>query len=259
MIRNMIVAGCATGILLCGAGQTMAHFGMVIPSENIVTQQKKNIDINLSFSHPFELIGMDMVKPTRFYVVAEGEQTDLLNSLHEAEVMGHQGWATNFKVKRPGVYHFVMEPQPYWEPAEDLSIIHYTKTIVAAYGDDEGWDEPVGLPTEIVPMLRPFGNYAGNSFTGQVLIDGKPAANAEVEVELYNRDGKYQAPGDYHVTQVITADENGVFSFTCPKPGWWGFSALSEADYTIKNPEGEDKGVELGAVLWTYLNEYQLQ
>jgi len=257
MIRNMIAAGCAAGLLLCSTGQALAHFGMVIPSESIVTQKKKNIDLTLSFSHPFEMIGMDMVKPEQFYVMLDGEKTDLLGSLQEQQVMEHQGWATNFKVQRPGVYHFAMAPQPYWEPAEDVSIIHYTKTIVAAYGDDEGWAEPMGLPTEIVPMLRPFGNYAGNSFSGQVLIDGKPAANAEVEVELYNHDRSYAAPSDYHVTQVVAADENGVFSFTCPKPGWWGFAALSEADYTIKNPEGEDKGVELGAVLWIYLDEYQ--
>jgi cobalt/nickel transport protein len=28
---------------------------------------------------------------------------------------------------------------------------------------DKGWDEPVGLPTEIVPLLRPFDNYVGRS------------------------------------------------------------------------------------------------
>ncbi len=68
--------------------------------------------------------------------------------------MEHKGWKVRFVLPRPGVYQFVMEPTPYWEPAEDLSIIHYTKTIIPAFGDDEGWDEPVGLPTEIVPLLQ---------------------------------------------------------------------------------------------------------
>jgi len=36
-----------------------------------------------------------------------------------------------------------------------------------------------------------------------------------------------------------------------------GFSALNEADYTLKNPKGEAKAVELGAVLWIYMDEYQ--
>jgi len=56
---------------------------------------------------------------------------------------------------------------------------------------------------------------------------------------------------------VVRADANGVFAFTCPRAGWWGFAALNEADYTLKNPKGEDKGVELGAVLWVYMDEWQ--
>jgi len=251
------MTSCVAGLLLGTASQAMAHFGMVIPSDNIVTQQKKSVELSLSFSHPFELIGMDLNKPKKFYVSKDGKQTDLLGSLKEIKVMDHKAWQTNYRVKRPGVYHFAMVPKPYWEPAEDLSIIHYTKTIVAAFGADEGWDEPMGLPTEIVPLLRPFGNYAGNSFSGKVLMNGKPVPNAEVEVELYNQDGSLAAPSDYHVTQVVKADANGIFTFTCPRGGWWGFSALNEADYTLKNPKGEAKAVELGAVLWIYMDEYQ--
>ena len=257
MIRKMIMTSCVAGLFLGAASQAMAHFGMVIPSDNIVTQQKKSIDLTLSFSHPFDLVGMELVKPEKFYVMKDGKKTDLLGSLKESKTMGHKAWHTTYAVKRPGVYHFAMEPKPYWEPAEDVSIIHYTKTIVAAFGADEGWDEPMGLPTEIVPLLRPFGNYAGNSFTGKVLMNGKPVPEAEVEVEFYNYDGSLAAPSDYHVTQVIKADANGIFSFSCPKAGWWGFAALNEADYTLKNPKGEAKGVELGAVLWIYMDEYQ--
>lgn len=246
-------------LVLAGYGSAFAHFGMVIPSNNIMTQKVRTAAIAVSFSHPFELVGMDMVKPAKFYVVKGGVVTDLLSSLSQAQIMDHQGWQTTYRFKRPGVYQFVMEPVPYWEPAEDLSIIHYTKTIVAAYGADTGWDTPVGLATEIVPLLRPFGNYSGNSFVGQVLIKGKPAAHVNVEVEFYNEGGKVMAVSDYHVAQVIQTDSNGVFSFTCPRAGWWGFSALSEADYKLKDPQGKDKPVELGAVLWISLDEYKVK
>lgn len=231
-----------------------AHFGMVIPSTNIVDQRNKEINLDLSFSHPFESIGMDMAKPKQFYVFENGEKTDLLPLLQEAAVMQHAAWQTKQKIQRPGVYQYIMEPAPYWEPAEDIFIIHYTKTIVAAFGADEGWDQPVGLPTEIIPLLRPYGNYAGNSFTGQVLIDGAPAANSEVEVEFYNRQNLYSSPSDYHITQVVRTDQNGIFNFTCPLPGWWGFSALHEANYTLKDPENNDKNVELGAVIWVFFD-----
>lgn len=247
---------CCTAIFCLSAVPAFAHFGMVIPDQPIITQDAKSTKITLSFSHPFENVGMDLVKPSKFSVLANGISTDLLPALQPAQVMDKQAWSTNYTFTRPGIYQFIMEPTPYWEPAEDLSIIHYTKTIVPAFGDDVGWDEPAGLPTEIVPMLRPFGNYAGNSFCGQVLLKGNPVPGAEVEVEFYNQGAKYQAPTDYHITQVIKADSNGIFSFTCPLAGWWGFAALNEADYTIKDPDGNEKGVELGAVLWVYFNEY---
>ncbi len=259
MLKKMVSLFCA-GLLSAGlAGSALAHFGMVIPSENIVTPEKKSVDLTLSFSHPFEGQGMELVKPVTFYAVCQGRASNLLDSLKAVEVMGHGGWRTTYRIKRPGVYYFAMEPTPYWEPAEDVSIIHYTKTVVAAFGGDEGWGETLGLPTEIVPLTRPFGNYGGNAFTGRVLLKGQPVPNAEVEVEFYNRAEKYQAPSDYHVTQVVKADADGVFTFTCPQAGWWGFAALSEADYTLKDPAGNAKGVELGAVLWIYLDEYRQQ
>jgi len=238
------------------AQNCLAHFGMVIPEQNIINQEKKSTQFNLAFAHPFENIGMDLVKPKTFSVTARGTTTDLTQTLQPATFMDHHSWKTDFTFKKPGVYHFAMTPTPYWEPAEDVSIIHYTKTIIGAYGDDEGWDTPLGLPTEIIPLLRPFGNYAGNSFTGQILLGGKPAAAAQVEVEFYNEGNTLQAPSDYHVTQVIKADGNGVFNFTCPQVGWWGFAALNDADYTIKDPGGREKGVEIGAVLWIYLDKF---
>jgi len=236
-----------------------AHFGMIIPDQPIVSQDNKIAELTLSFSHPFENHTMNLDKPKRFFVTVNNKNTDLINTLEKIDLLDHSAWRSSYSFNRPGIYQFVMEPAPYWEPSEDLSIIHYTKTIVPAFGDDEGWDKPVGLPTEIVPLLRPFGNYAGNSFTGQVLVNDAPAAHAEVEVELYNPSGTYRAPSDYHVTQVVKANSEGIFTFTCPVAGWWGFAALTEADYTLKNPDGKDKPVELGAVLWTYFHPFTHQ
>ena len=247
----------AVFLLLLSSSLSSAHFGMIIPKQPQVAPQNRSIQLALSFSHPFEKTGMDLLKPAQFYVIKDGNKTDMLGSLKETKIMDRLGWLADYQVKRPGIYHFVMEPVPYWEPTEDLSIIHYTKVIIPAFGAEDGWDQPVGLATEIVPLLRPFGNYAGNSFTGQVLLNGKPHPNAEVEVELYNQEGKYRAVSDLHITQVVKADAAGIFTFSCPVPGWWGFAALSSADYTLKSPQGEDKQVELGAVLWIYMDAYE--
>ena len=248
----------ATGWILCFFSTPgFAHFGMVIPSDNMVMQNdNRTLTITVSFSHPFEGVGMDLERPEVFNVVSGGSPLVLLGTLNKTQVMGHTAWKADYRVQRPGVYVFYMEPKPYWEPAEDSYIIHYTKTVVAAFGDEEGWDEPVGLKTEIVPLTRPFGLYAGNVFQGIVTKDGKRVPFAEIEVEYYNEDGKAKASTDYMVTQVIKADKNGVFTYATPVPGWWGFAALGKADYKLKH-NGEDKDVELGAVLWVKFEPWQ--
>lgn len=256
MFRCVVKTALAAMLCLSLAAPALAHFGMAIPSQPAATMTQKKATVTFSFSHPFGGVGMELVKPKTCGVAFEGKTTDLLGQLKPATVMEHKSWSVDYAFKRPGVYTFFMEPKPYWEPAEDCSIIHYTKVMMPAFGGDEGWDEPVGLKTEIIPMLRPFGNYAGNTFTGLVLLDGKPVPGAEVEVELYNK-GRFTMPSEYHETQVIKADDAGVFSFTCPQPGWWGFAALNEADFTLADPSGAQKSVEIGAVFWTYMSPWQ--
>lgn len=234
-----------------------AHFGMIIPSDSMVMPtDNRNIQLQLSFSHPFENIGMDLARPDTFAVVAHGKQHDLLPALKAATVMEHRGWQASYKVTRPGVLVFYMQPQPYWEPAEDCYIVHHTKTVMAAFGDDEGWDTELGLKTEIVPLAKPFGLYAGNVFQGIVKMDGKPMPYTMVEVEYYNRDGRATAPTDYMVAQTIKADGNGVFTYAVPKEGWWGFAALNTADYKLKH-SGKEKDVELGAVIWVKFHKWE--
>ena len=245
------------GVFLVWTNPVYAHYGMVIPSDSMVMQNDNRVvNLKLSFSHPFEMVGMELVKPKVFAVMANGKKEDILGNLNKTQVMGHTAWMADYKITRPGIYVFYMEPTPYWEPAEDCFIIHYTKTVVTAFGDDEGWDKEIGLKTEIVPLAKPFGLYAGNVFQGIVKLDGKPVPYAEVEIEYYNKDKKYTAPTDYMVTQTIKADQNGVFTYSAPKAGWWGFAALTTADYTLKH-SGEDKDVELGAVIWVNFHDMQ--
>ena len=95
-------------LLPCSA---TAHFGMVIPAKNTVTPQIKSVSMKLSFSHPFEGIGMPLVKPAAFYVVKNNKKTDLMDLLQKSSLMNHLAWQAEYPVKRPGVYHFVMEPK----------------------------------------------------------------------------------------------------------------------------------------------------
>lgn len=250
-------------LLLLTATPALSHFGAIIPSDAIVTKtDSRTIGLEVKFIHPMEGHYMEMVKPKRFGVLHGGKRTDILatlkaakgNSLDHGEKFTF--WKTDYKIRRPGDYTFFVEPTPYWEPAEDLFIIHYTKVCINALGLESGWDEPVGLETEIVPFTRPYGLWAGNLFTGQVLLKGKPVPFAEVEIEYLNEgeEGKVHPPSDPYITQVVKADGNGVFSYAMPKAGWWGFSALSEADETMKH-NGVDKNIEIGAVYWVHTRD----
>jgi len=230
---------------------------MIIPDDNMIMQDdKRSVEIFLSFSHPFEMRGMPLEKPERFFVVKNSGKTDLKASLKKSEILDNPAWKTEYRIKRPGVHTFVMEPRPYWEPAENCFIIHYTKSVVAAFGDDEGWDREVGLKTEIVPLSRPFGLYAGNVFQGIVKLDGKAVPFAQVEVEYYNQRKNGAAPSDYMITQTVKADRNGVFTYAAPVAGWWGFAALNTSDRKMMHKEME-KEIELGAVLWVKFEKWQ--
>lgn len=251
--------------MVLAAAPAWAHFGAIIPSDEIVTRDDdKNLNVQIKFIHPLEGHYMQMVKPRQFGVMHDGQKIDLLGRLTKA--MGKSSdqnqsftfWLTDYQIRRPGDYTFFVEPTPYWEPAEDCFIVHYTKVCVNAFGLEQGWDDHAGLETEIIPFTRPYGLWTGNLFTGQVLRQGKPVPFAEVEVEYLNDSpgniSVVRPPADPYVTQLVKADANGVFSYAMPKAGWWGFAALSEADWKLEH-DGQEKGVEIGAVYWVYTRD----
>lgn len=242
-------------IVMFSFSLSWAHFGVIIPSDDIISKEdKKEISLQVKFIHPFEGHYMNMEMPKAFGVMVDGKKQDLLQTLKKTMVKGFTTWETSYKIKQPGDHIFYVEPSPYWEPAEETFIIHYTKVIVNALGKEEGWDAEVGLKTEIVPLTRPYGLWAGNVFQGIVKVDGKPVPYAEVEVEYYNEGGKVKAPDEPYITQVIKADANGVFTYAMPKAGWWGFAALSTANFKLKH-EDKEYPVEIGAVLWVKTRE----
>jgi cobalt/nickel transport protein len=251
-MKSMIKFGLLIALVLGLAAPALAHFGMVIPDKNLM-ERPGEIGLQFRFWHPMENSGMNLAKPKAAGVMTGGKKIDLLPSLKEMKQGKATWWKGSYKIKRPGDYIFYMEPQPYWEPAEDCFIIHYTKTIVDALSAEEGWEQPTGAKIEIIPLTRPYGLWAGNSFTGQVIYKGKPLAGADVEVECYNDKGDMQIPAPAYLAQVVRTDANGVFNMALPFPGWWGFAALTTDDVKIKK-DGKPKDVEVGGVLWIYLH-----
>jgi cobalt/nickel transport protein len=253
--KTTLAAALALGLTLAAA-PAFAHFQMIIPSDDMVAQgDDRNIHLDVMFWHPLESYGMNMERPARFGVaVRGGAKTDLLGSLKPVKMKDGEGkmrdaFEVDYTVKKPGDHVFYIEPQPYWEPSEDSFIVHYTKVVVNGLGMEVGWDEPVGLKAEIIPLTRPYGLWKDNVFQARVVKDGKPVPYPEVEVETYDPKGTIHPPSDTMITQVIKGDQNGVFTYAMPRAGWWGFAALMAGDKPMKH-DGENKDVEIGALIW---------
>jgi cobalt/nickel transport protein len=250
--KALAVAAAAVAL---SAAPAFAHFQMIIPSDDMVTQEDdRTINLDVMFWHPIEGHGMNMAKPVKFGVMVRGKKTDLLGAMKPVKMKDRDGqmrdaFKVGYTVAKPGDHVFYVEPQPYWEPSEDHFIVHYTKVVVNGLGMEVGWDQPVGLKAEIVPLTRPYGIWKGNVFRGQVLVDGKPVPNPEVEVETYDPEYRIHPPTDSMITQVVHGDQNGVFAYGIPRAGWWGFAALTEGDKPMKH-EGKDFPVEVGALIW---------
>lgn len=236
-------------LMLC-AIPAFAHFQVIMPSSDVVTVKNRNVKIDMHFTHPFEQGPvMEMVHPLAVDVYHNGTKTSLIKSIKNYKRSGKNAWSLNYQPKAPGDYIFAVTPNYYFEPAEDKYIQHIAKVIVNGYGMETGWDKPVGLKAEIVPLTRPYGLWKGNLFTGKVLYKGKPVPNAEIEVEYYNTGKRIKNPTEAHATQVVHADAGGVFSYAMPFAGWWGFAALIDDDVKIKKG-GKSYPVELGGLIW---------
>ena len=168
MLTNMHVTKTRRFLLaalaLCGlAGTTTAraHFQMIIPSDDMISgPAERHLHMDIMFWHPFEGMGMSMDSPVQFGVHFEGKNFDLRDKLQAHRFLDsgnklRDGFTLQYDITRPGDYIFYIEPKPYWEESEETYIVHYTKVVVNGFGLEAGWDDPVGLKTEIIPLTRP--------------------------------------------------------------------------------------------------------
>lgn len=237
---------------MVAARPVFAHFLVLLPSEDVIEHRTgAELTFDIQFTHPMDQGPvMPLGQPTQFLVVHGDSRQDLKSALIPRLVQGQSAFLARFRLKEPGDYIFALEPAPYWEALEGKWIIHYTKVVVNFLGEEGPWEKPVGLPVEIQPLTRPYGLWAGNCFRGVVLYQGKPVPFAHVEVEYWNSDRRIRPPNGSLVTQVVKADGQGVFCYTMPWAGWWGFAALVEGEEKRPAPNGEPAEVELGGLIW---------
>ena len=268
-MKRFLILALASLALMATALPASAHFMMVYTPE-IANGEGKDLDMRIVFTHPAEAgHTMDMGGINEFYAVYQRgdndpQRIDLKDTLKQITWKNPESSGPAFSalipkktVRSMGDYTFVVVPGFYLEKEEDVYMQQITKLVVNVGGIPGNWADPVGLPCEIVPLIKPYGLWTGNVFKARVLSEGKPVAGAEVEVEYMSHmpdlkgntlpaKGSVKYPHDAFVTQTIFSDEQGYITFGIPKSGWWGFAALGVG------PQKEHEGKELSqdAVIW---------
>jgi len=255
---NLLTKAACAGLLLVFATAVSAHFQLVYtPVVNLA--KPTDLPFKLIFWHPMTNGHvMEMGSPEEFFYVYRGKRTDLNNTLKPITFQGvanqAKAFETTVKIKRNGDYVFVLTSAPYYEPSEDIYIQQITKSYVNKGDIPSGWHEPVGLPTEIIPLNKPYGVIAGSTFSGILLAEGQPVAGAEIEIEYLVAEPDMNATKPQSTTAmpapggaiVAITDSKGVFSFGIPWAGFWGFAALGVGPVT----EYQGKELSQDAVLW---------
>ncbi|MFO7886561.1 MAG: DUF4198 domain-containing protein [Desulfobacteraceae bacterium] len=257
--KNLIMAALTTFIM--AAAPAYAHFQMIYTPDSAM-DKADTITMKLVFTHPFEAgHTMDMGTPKNFKVLHKGQTKDITGSVKPVTwtslTNSGKAFEASYKLRGMGDWVFMLTPDPYYESEEDIYIQQITKTVVNVAGLPTDWDAEAGLPTEIVPLIKPYAIWTGSTFTGIVKSNGQPVPYAEIEVEYMNhepdmeknafsRQAKASVPQDAFVTMGIKANAEGEFTFGIPKAGWWGFCALGSG------PVKAHKGKELSqdAVIW---------
>ena len=279
----------ALGLAALLATPALADLGLLLPDSPIVDDpEKKTLNLVVAVLDPTTGQGFPIERPQVLTALRySGENVDRsehLSVLNEAVAFGARAWTTDIALPHPGVYQLIMQTKVCWVPNQDKFVQYITKVQIPAYGSSEGWDRPDNVSFEIAPLSRPFGLCSGMSFTGQALFDGKPVPGALIDVArldpsikpnvtepvdpnaLPQEDDKAQKPkkqdkpitpqpiSAFGSTQQVKADAQGVFSFTCPLPGWWAFSSSNAGD-PLQDPDGRQKPLEIKTLFWVYISD----
>jgi len=111
--KGIVVLFFAIVFLLGLISSASAHFGMVVPSSDMIGRDdSKNIALKVQFIHPMEGDYMDMAKPVQFGVMVQNNKIDLLNTLQEKKINGCSTWETDYQIKRPVTTYFTLNPNP---------------------------------------------------------------------------------------------------------------------------------------------------
>lgn len=225
-------------------------------------QLKEEVDLLIVGMEAFRYRGV-AIDPPRIFTIyrfdkdAENpkrpaKREDRLGDIEEIRYLNQKAWGANVGLDRPGLYQFVIETQPWWSQSEAGYERHIVKTMLPVFGEDWGWDLPLGLSHEIVPLVRPFGLFSPALFAARVLVNGKPAAGVPVQVFRINTE-KTKVPTPWHEEMHLRTLPDGTFAVVLNRAGWWCCTATREGA-PLKGPDGQPSPLKESALFWLYVD-----
>jgi len=247
-----------------------AHFHTFWPdNENGYGKRGKEITWQYFWGHPYEYIIFDAERPVFYVIKPDGKKDEV--ELSEVQMKDEdtgemrRAYEVRYTPGTLGDSWLCLEAPLYFLEEEELFWRDYVKQYIHILAE-KGWDKPVGMEVEIVPVTRPYGMEEGFVFKGQALFKGEPLAGAVVEIEKFN--GFYvkgdNLPTDQYgyenvpmITRVTRTDANGYVVYTLDEPGWWMVSV------SVEDGEAEHQGkkfpVEKRGGIWIYVEERFVQ
>ncbi|WP_456433340.1 DUF4198 domain-containing protein [Thermosulfuriphilus sp.] len=190
---------------------------------------------------PYQGIVAD-TKPPQFVIMTpDGQKQPVavtaIDLLDEASGKKKRAFRIRYTPRIPGDHYLCLISRPYLVIEKGLVYQDYVKECLHVFRED-GWQRPSGLEVEIIPYTRPYGQEAPAIFRGQVLKEGKPLAGVKIQWEYYH--GYYLPPealpkdpfgyeDSPRMSPSTRADENGIFTISLGRAGWWIISAAMPA------------------------------
>jgi len=231
-------------LLLVAGAPALAHFNVILPENYSVWSATKGDSIPYRFiwGHGYEHIWFDATKPAALFAVSpKGDKIDLLPLLKETTVLGqgkaeHRAYSFNLDVAERGDHIIGMKAALLWQDDEETFLQDYAKSELHVQ-TKLGWDQPVGLKFELVPLTRPYGLQVGGVIQMQLRYDGEPVPGCDVEFEKCQPfvPDESDLPGEEFITFEAKSDPNGIVTFGLHEEGWFAITAIRETGKEITN------------------------
>ncbi len=222
-----------------------AHFLIAVPPKGQgYGLRGQEISFRVLFGHPFEGILYDLKVPKGYVITPSGKKAPVsftrIKIKDYASGKKRFGYRVDYLPTARGDHLLCLSSQSYLNEEEGEVWQDYMK-VPFHVQVERGWRNRCGFELEIIPLTRPYGLKVGEVFRARVLLNGKPAADLELEIEKFNGfyvpeeklpTDAYGRVNDPLITQTAVTDEKGFFVVGFPEPGWWAINVALPAGKT---------------------------